>query len=72
MTRVFHINNPAPWQDQIFGTKSDIVRRSIRSVEHEIGRDALELEVRRRGFHMIEAAGQLIIICAPEPIRIIC
>ncbi len=72
MTRVFHIATPALWQDQIFGTKSDIVRRSIRSVEREIGRDALELEVRRRGFHMIETAGQFIIICRSDPIRVIC
>ncbi|MGH1577091.1 N-(5'-phosphoribosyl)anthranilate isomerase [Planktotalea sp.] len=72
MTRVFRISSAAPWQDQIFGAKSTIVRRSVKSIEQEIGRDALELEVRKRGFHMIEAAGQIIIICTPEPLRIIC
>ena len=72
MTRVLRISSPAPWQNQIFGTKSDIVRRSISSVEREIGREALELEVRKRGFHMIEAAGQFIIICSPDPLRVIC
>lgn len=72
MTRVFRMSSPAPWQDQIFGTKSDIVRRSVASVEREMGREALELEVRRRGFHLIEAADQFIIVCRSDPLRVIC
>ena len=72
MTQLIRMTDPSPWQNQIFSSKSKIVRRSVLSVEREIGRDALELEVRRRGFHMIEAAGQFIIICDPNPVRLVC
>lgn len=72
MTQLIRFAAHDLWLDQIFSSKSRIVRRSIASVDREIGRDALELEVRRRGFHMIEASGQLIIICDPGPVRMIC
>jgi hypothetical protein len=64
------------WIDQIFASISaregGIVRRSVLSVEREIGRGRLELEVRRRGYHLIEAEEQFIIICNSAPLRIIC
>ncbi len=64
------------WLDQLFRAKSvrngGVVRRKISDVEREIGRDLLELEVRKRGFHMIESGGQLVILCTSEPVRIIC
>lgn len=72
MTRAFRISSPEPWQAQVFAAKSHVVRRSVSSVEREIGRDALELEVRKRGFHLIESAGQFIIICSSEPMHILC
>lgn len=76
------INPPGPptrddlWLQQIFEAKSvrtgGVVRRKICDVERKVGRRALELEVRRRGFHLIEAGSQFIIICARGDIRLIC
>jgi hypothetical protein len=64
------------WLDQIFRAKAaasgGVIRRSIRDVEREIGRDALELEVRRRGFHLLECGPHFVIVCSPAPIRVIC
>ncbi len=63
------------WLAQIFAAESashgGLVRRRIADVERKIGRRRLELEVRRRGVHMIECAGQFVIICAPGELRVI-
>ena len=57
----------AAWCRQIFDAKAaqrgGIVRRSVRSVEMEIGRERLLQEVKGRGFHLLECGGQFIIIC---------
>ncbi len=64
------------WLREIFSAQAvrrgGVVRRSVRWVEQEIGTDALVSEVRRRGFHMLEAGGQYLIICNPGQFRIIC
>jgi len=64
------------WMDRLFAAEAvrrgGIVRRAVRDVEREIGRDQLELEVRRRGFHLVEVAGQFVIICTPGQLRVIC
>ena len=64
------------WLDQIFraraATEGGVLRRRIADVEREVGRERLELEVRRRGFHMIECGRHFVIICHPAPLRIIC
>jgi hypothetical protein len=64
------------WLDQIFRAKSaqtgGVVRRKVRDVERGVGRDALELAVRRRGFHMIECDRDFVIICSSGPKRVIC
>ncbi|MCP4822459.1 MAG: hypothetical protein GY883_25010 [Shimia sp.] len=52
--------------------RGGMVRRKIRDVEREIGRERLELEVRRRGWHMIETNRDIIILCDTSPFRIIC
>jgi hypothetical protein len=49
-----------------------IVRRALRDVEREIGFETLELEVRRRGFHMVQCGTQVIIICTTGDLRVIC
>ncbi len=63
------------WLDQIFHAKAarsgGVLRRKVRDVEREIGRDILELEVRRRGFHLLECE-DFVIICSAAPIRILC
>jgi hypothetical protein len=61
--------------DQLFAAKSvnraGVVRRAIRDVEREVGRDAFIAEVRRRGFHLVECGGQFIVICNSGQLRIL-
>ncbi|WP_353340924.1 N-(5'-phosphoribosyl)anthranilate isomerase [Pelagimonas sp. KU-00592-HH] len=64
------------WLDQLFRARSartgGVVRPDISDVEREIGLIALEVEVRRRGFHMLIAGLHVVILCAPSPFTIIC
>lgn len=64
------------WLDELFSAKAvgkgGIVRRAVRDVEREIGRAALGLEVRHRGYHLIECGGQFIVICNPGQVQVIC
>ena len=70
------ISQNDPWLRQIFASQSagncGVVRRNIADVERKVGRRVLELEVRRRGFHMIECGGQFVIVCSREGIHIFC
>lgn len=52
--------------------RGGIVRRAVRDVEREIGRDACSAEVRRRGFHLVECGGQFIVIRNPGRLTLIC
>ncbi len=69
------IRHPS-WGRRIFDAKAvargGVLRRAVRDVEREIGRERLEAEVRARGFHLIECGGQFIIICNPGHMRVIC
>ena len=64
------------WIDQLFSAQSarsgGVVRRKIADVERNVGRARLELEERRRGFHLIECGGQLVVVCSRADIRLIC
>lgn len=64
------------WLDQMFRAKSamtgGVLRRSAIDVDREIGRAALELEVRRRGFHMLECGAHFVVVCSAQPLKIIC
>jgi hypothetical protein len=75
LTRVRNPANSA-WCRAIFGSRmaqeGGIVRRVLRDVEREIGFETLELEVRRRGFHMVLCGAQVIIICTMGDLRVIC
>lgn len=66
----------ASWVETIFGAKAvgrgGIVRRAVRDVEREIGRDAFVREVRARGFHLVECGGQFIVICNEGQMNVIC
>ena len=65
----------APWIDQVFSAKAvrhgGVVRRSIRWIEAEVGRATFEAEVRRRGWHLAECNGQLVVFCTPRPVRLL-
>jgi hypothetical protein len=69
-------NRPQPWLTDVFSAKSalrgGVVRRAVRDVEREVGRDAFIDEVRRRGFHLIECGGQFIVICNAGQMRVLC
>jgi hypothetical protein len=64
--------NPHFWLNQIFSAKAvlsgGVIRRNRRWVETEIGYDLFEQTVRARGYHLIEAGQQLVIICHSGPI----
>jgi DNA-binding winged helix-turn-helix (wHTH) protein len=61
--------------DQLFAARSvnraGVVRRAIRDVEREVGRDAFIAEVRRRGFRLIESGDQFIVICNTGALRLL-
>jgi len=69
-------SSPDAWIRQIFSAKAaakgGVTRRSVGWVDREIGREKPALEVRCRGFHMIRAGGQFVIICCQDEIRLIC
>ena len=64
---------PDHWIEQVFAakavTKGGIVRRAVPWVEREIGRERFLHEVEQRGFHLLECAGQFIVICSDAPVR---
>lgn len=67
---------PYPWIEIVFAAQAvargGIVRRSAAWVEREIGRDKFIAEVKRRGFHLVETGGQLIVICNSGGLKVIC
>ena len=46
-----------------------VVRRQVRDVERYVGRDLFLVELERRGFPVIENAGQFVIFCNQEPLE---
>lgn len=48
-----------------------VIRRNIAWIEREVGRELFEDEVRRRGYHLIEAGNQLVVICNRQDLRLI-
>nr|WP_239058313.1 N-(5'-phosphoribosyl)anthranilate isomerase [Aliiroseovarius sp. PrR006] len=61
------------WMQQIFEAKAaregGIVRRKRRDIERTIGWQVFETEIRRRGYHVVENCGQIVIFCNDAPIR---
>jgi hypothetical protein len=46
-----------------------VIRRKCRDVERYVGREPFLADMRRRGFAVVENAGQFVIFCNREPIR---
>jgi tRNA U55 pseudouridine synthase TruB len=46
-----------------------VIRRNARDIDRYYGRAAFLEEMRRRGFAVVENAGQMVIFCNREPIR---
>ena len=49
--------------------KGEIIRRKVRDVERFVGRRPFLDEMKRRGFPVVENAGQFVVFCNAEPIR---
>ena len=66
---------PAQWFRHLFDAKAardgGVVRRKVRDMELMVGRDLFEREIARRGFSVVENAGQVVIFCNCEPVRLI-
>ena len=68
---------PPLTRDQFFGELfaskaargGAVIRRQVRDVERYVGRHAFMAEMRRRGFPVVENAGQFVIFCNREPLR---
>ncbi len=66
---------PERWIVQMFSARAaaegSTVRRKVSDVERMIGRDRFLHEVRRRGFRAVENAGQFIVFCNRQPVRLL-
>jgi len=61
------------WVSHLFTSQAaregGVIRRKVRDVERFVGRDPFLDEMKRRGFRVVENAGQFVIFCNREPIR---
>lgn len=66
---------PGQWFHHLFSARAardgGIVRRKVRDMERMVGRDVFEREIARRGFSVVENAGQVVVFCNCEPVRLI-
>lgn len=69
---------PAPlsrdaWLVHLFSSQAaregGVIRRKIRDIDRYVGREAFLREMQRRGYPVVENAGQFVIFCNQEPIR---
>ncbi|MEL6206195.1 MAG: N-(5'-phosphoribosyl)anthranilate isomerase [Pseudomonadota bacterium] len=64
------------WLRQIFlsraAAEGGVVRRKVRDVERYVGRSVFLAEMERRGFSVVENAGQFVIFCNRSPLRRLC
>ncbi len=63
------------WINHLFSSRAArsgaIIRRKTRDIERYVGKAVFLQELERRGFHAIENAGQMVIFCNQEPIRLL-
>lgn len=75
MTERLALMPPEIWLAQMFASRAardgGVVRRKVRDVERIVGRARFEAELTRRGYRAVENAGQFVIFCNREPLRII-
>ena len=76
MTKTLALLPPEIWMLQLFTAKTaregGIVRRQIQDVERIVGRANFERELRRRGYHAVENAGQYVVFCNNEAVQVLC
>ncbi|MCB6176892.1 N-(5'-phosphoribosyl)anthranilate isomerase [Rhodobacter sp. Har01] len=72
MTSALHAT-PQQFYSELFGSRAarngEVIRRKIRDVERIVGREAFLQEMQRRGYAVVENAGQYVIFCNRDPIR---
>ena len=65
--------SPDAWLIPLFSSQAaregGVIRRQIRDVDRYVGRDSFLHEMRRRGYPVVENAGQYVIFCNQEQIR---
>jgi hypothetical protein len=70
---VFEPVTPQQFFAEFFGSRAairgEVVRRKVYDVERFVGRDVFLAEAARRGFPVVENAGQFVVFCNREPIR---
>lgn len=73
MDSIIRHTAPEFWIEQIFSAKAaakgGVIRRNRHWVDAEIGRERFFAEVRARGFHLLETADQLIVVCHSGTVR---
>ena len=66
---------PEQWFRHLFAAKAaldgGVVRRKVRDMERMVGRQRFLDEVARRGFTAVENAGQVIVFCNAQPVRLL-
>ena len=66
---------PDIWLRQAFSSHQaldgGVVRRKVRDVERIVGREVFEAYLKRRGFRAVENAGQYVVFCNRDPLRVI-
>jgi hypothetical protein len=71
-----YVISPDRWIVQLFRAKAaaegGILRRKVADVERLVGRRRFLFEVKRRGYHAVENAGQFVIFCNTEPVTRLC
>lgn len=75
MEQMIKTSDARYWLDQVFAAKAvasgGVVRRNRNWVDREIGRDMFLSEAQKRGYHVLETADQLIVVCHSGPVRMI-
>lgn len=70
---------PAPlsaetWMQHLYSSKAArngaVFRRKTRDIERYVGRSAFEAELKLRGFHAVENAGQIATFCNQEAVHL--
>lgn len=65
--------SPEIWLNDLFASKAvqqgAVIRRKARDVERFVGMGPFMREIDRRGYQVVENAGQLVIFCNRAPLR---
>ena len=67
------ISQSDTWMLQVFSSKAaregGVIRRQVADVDRIVGQRRFQREIQRRGYSVVENAGQYVIFCNREPLR---